>query len=153
MMERIYDTCWKNDREYRSDRSFIREFWTYQNAYGPDNYNTFQPQEQKNKQAFLRGNHKQKKLIYQGCFMEREAAIVLCQQLQSLRDNCLLQLSYNSLEDQQFDRFLGIDEGGEAPMSEQELRQRVEMPFMTVEQEKDLLMEFQGSYKPQQDIL
>jgi hypothetical protein len=108
MMHQIYDICWKNQREYRSDRSFIREFWCYQNAYGPDNYKTFQTQEVKTKQSYLRANYRQKKLIYQGCFMEREAAIVLTDEIKLLFDNCQLQQALHQVEEDQFDRLLGV---------------------------------------------
>jgi len=63
IMSLIYDKCWKTHREYRSDRSFIREFWHYQNNCGPDNYKTFQAQESKNRQN-LRQNPRQKKSTY-----------------------------------------------------------------------------------------
>lgn len=38
VMIQIYDFCWKNQREKRCNRSFIRMFWSYQDSVGPDNY-------------------------------------------------------------------------------------------------------------------
>ena len=52
-MEQIYDLCWKNQREQRKNRPFIREFWKYQDQVGEDNYITFKSHEEKDRKSVV----------------------------------------------------------------------------------------------------
>ena len=110
---------WKDQREYRCDRSFIRMFWWYQDKVGPDNYQTFKISDSKNKPN-MRESVKNKICKYKGAYQERQISVKLCDQLiaHSTRINLLLDVKH--LEDLEFDRIIGkappvLDEQKESP--------------------------------------
>lgn len=76
-MKDIYHTVWKNQREKRANRSFLRKFWSYQDSVGDDNYITFKIQEHKIRLA-TRPNLKNKQNNYINGFIERSNAVQLC---------------------------------------------------------------------------
>lgn len=55
VMHQIYHKCWKEQREKRCNRPFIRMFWCYQDGVGPDNYQTFKISDTKNKPNMREG--------------------------------------------------------------------------------------------------
>lgn len=107
VIEQIFDFCWKSQREKRKNRSFIRKFWRYQDSVGEDNYITFKVLEEKDK-INLRGDNIKRKLNnYNGCFVERENAVLLCKELQALHLKTQLEIDNKQLEDLEFDRLMG----------------------------------------------
>ena len=60
------------------------------------------------KKVSTRGqNNKVKLSNYNGCFVERENAVILCQELQAIHTKLLLEMDAKNIEDMQFDRLLG----------------------------------------------
>lgn len=97
-MEQIYDYVWKNQRESRANRSFIRLFWCYQDRVGDDNFATFASNPQKSRPN-VRLKLNQKVNNYMNCFIERENSILLCNQLQLMNEKLLHDLDIGRLED------------------------------------------------------
>jgi hypothetical protein len=70
VMHQIYHKCWKEQREKRCNRPFIRMFWCYQDGVGPDNYQTFKISDTKNKPN-MREGVRNKICKYKGAYQER----------------------------------------------------------------------------------
>ena len=123
---------WKDQREYRCNRSFIRMFWWYQDKVGPDNWQTFKLGESKNKPN-MRENVKHKILKYKGAYQERQISVKLCDQLIAHSNRINLILDVKHLEDLEFDKLIGKvspivednkDRSELRPITEQDLNQR-----------------------------
>ena len=70
---------WKNQREKRSNRSFLRQFWSYQDNYGGDhNYITFKVTDHTINRS-TRPNPRNKQNNYINGFIERSNAVQLCE--------------------------------------------------------------------------
>ncbi|MEC8428564.1 MAG: hypothetical protein VXZ35_09065 [Pseudomonadota bacterium] len=106
VMKKVYD-IWKTQREKRSNRSFIRFFWHYQdNVNLDDNYATFQTT-LANKKQNLRCNIKTRMNSYAGMFIERENAVILSDLVSHMHQKTLLQLDVSKIEDDEFDKLIG----------------------------------------------
>jgi hypothetical protein len=74
----------------------------------------------------VREKIKQKKASYIGAFQERDQALTLCDELQLLRDNFLLAMDQNTIEEEMFDRVIGAtppqnDGSGPKPTTERDV--------------------------------
>ena len=117
MLVDVFNKLWKNEREKRKNRSFIREFWKYQDQVGEDNYATFVPAEDKTVRVpSARQNAIQvtRRLeMYNGCFIERDNSTKLLTELVALHTKADAQLDLCELEDKEFDRLMGRSSGEE----------------------------------------
>ena len=80
-MNAIYTHCWKSQREQRKNRSFIREFWCYQDE---DDYTPFKRIPSKQRMGTRKTKDKQRIHNYHGCLIERENAIIHSKQLKAM---------------------------------------------------------------------
>ena len=98
-MEKIYDHCWKNTREDRKNRSYIRQFWVHQDDMEKP-YKTFlRPKGDTKHYTRRRGNQDYRIKSYGSKFVERDNAVMFCEYLQSAHDKLLSQLDVYKLED------------------------------------------------------
>lgn len=107
-MNKIFDHCWKNTREQRKNRSYIRMFWVHQDDMDKP-YKTFlRPKGDTKHYTRRRGNQDYRIKSYGSKFVERDNAVLFCQELQSAHDILLSQLDQYKLEDAQFDLLMGM---------------------------------------------
>ena len=106
VMTQIYQKCWKDQREKRCNRPFIRMFWCKQDGVGPDNYQTFKISDSKNKPN-MRESVRNKICKYKGAYQERQIAVRLCDQLIGHHSRINLLMDVKRIEDLEFDRILG----------------------------------------------
>ena len=107
IIDHLYNPLWKNDREKRKSRSFIREFWNSQQDVGDDNYVVFTIQSEKSKMKLRTNDVKQKLHNYTQCFQERESASIFCKELITIHSKTSLEIDTKHLEDLEFDRIIG----------------------------------------------